>query len=126
MITAWGQFLKFNEGKPPRVNLDGTPSASGGEEDEAVGGERECVNCGARLAIFVKSTMKMVFARSFGGGGSLKEADCGVVEADYDEIFFRADGNAAAPRRGGHAVFNCGDGSLDEIYDTQLDNCEHL
>jgi hypothetical protein len=106
--------------------LDGTASTSGGKEDEAVGGERECVDCWARLAIFVESAMKMVLTGSFGGGGSFKEADCGVVEAHYDEVFFGANGDAAAPRRGGHAVFNGGDGSLDEIYDTQLDNCEHL
>lgn len=109
--------------------MNDTASASGGKEDEAVGGEREGVDCGARLAIFVifvESAMKMVFAGSFGGGCSIKEADCGVVEADYDEVFFGADGDAAAPRRGGHAVFNGGDGSLDEIYNTQLDNCEHL
>ena len=102
--------------------MDGTASASGGKEDEAVGGEREGVDSGARLAIFVESAMKMVFAGSFGGGCSIKEADCGVVEADYDEVFFGADGDAAAPRRGGHAVFNGGDVSLDEVYDTQLDN----
>ena len=126
MITAWCQFLKVNEWKPPRVNLDGTASPCGSKEDEAVGGEREGVDRGARLAIIVESAMKMVLAGSFGGGRGFKEADCGVVEADYDEVFFGADGDAAAPRRGGHAVFNGGDGSLDEIYDTQLENCEHL
>jgi hypothetical protein len=126
MITAWCRFLKVNEGKTPRVNLNGTASASGGEEDEAVGGEREGIDCRARLAIFVESAMKTVFAGSFGGGGSFKEADCGVVEADYNEVFFGADGDTAAPGGGGHAVFNGGYGGLDEVYDTQLDNGEHL
>jgi hypothetical protein len=106
--------------------LDGTASASGGKKDEAVGGEREGVDCGARLAIFVESAMKMVFAGSFGGGGSFKEANCGVVKADYNEVFFGADGDAAAPEGGGHAVFNGRDGGLDEVYNTQLENYEQL
>ena len=122
MITAWCQFLKVNEGKTPRVNLDCTASASGGKKDEAVGGEREGIDCGARLAVFVESAMKMVFAGSFGGGVSFEKADGRVVKADYDEVLFGADGDAAAPGGGGHAVFNSGDGGLDEVYDTQLDN----
>ena len=110
----------------PKVDLDCAAGASGSEEDEAVGGEEEGVDCGAGLAVFVEAAVQTVFARSFRRGGSFEEADCGIVEADYDEVFLWADGYAAAPGGGGHAVLDGGDGGLDEVYDTKLENCEHL